>query len=107
MASHPIHPPGSASAASYLAASEDKLKDVATFIREGIVKAFKSSKEMPWPPTIDDIEKMSTLFAMEMSRTLKNVNRQNILSTQSAKMFVAQYLKDDGNSTSTFLFASL
>ena len=34
-------------AASYLAASEDKLKDVATFIREVVLKAFKSSKEMP------------------------------------------------------------
>ena len=47
-------------AASYLAASKYKLKDVATFIRKVVLKAFKSSKEMLWPPTIDDIEKMST-----------------------------------------------
>ena len=45
-------------AASYLAASEDKLKEVASFIREVVFKAFKSSKEMPCSPTIDDIEKM-------------------------------------------------
>ena len=45
-------------AASYLAASEDKLKEVASFIREVVFKAFKSSKEMPRSPTIDDIEKM-------------------------------------------------
>lgn len=31
-------------AASYLAASEDKLKEVAIFIREAVFKAFKSSK---------------------------------------------------------------
>ena len=36
-------------AASYLAASGDKLKDVATIIREVVLKAYKSSKEMPYP----------------------------------------------------------
>ena len=45
-------------ATSYLTASGDKLKDVGTFIREVVLKAFKSSKEMPWPPMIDNIEKM-------------------------------------------------
>ena len=42
------------------AASEDKLKDIATFIREVVLKAFKSSKEIPWFLSIDNIEKMST-----------------------------------------------
>ena len=30
------------------------------FIRKVVLKAFKSSKEMSWLPTIDDTEKMST-----------------------------------------------
>ena len=46
-------------AASYLAALEQNLRDVATSIRE-VLEAFKSSKETPWSPTIEDIEKMST-----------------------------------------------
>ena len=47
-------------AASYVAASEDKLKDTAAFLREVILNAFKNSKEMHWPPSVDDIEKMAT-----------------------------------------------
>ena len=93
-------------AASYLAASEDRLKDVATFIREVVLKAFKSSKQMPWPPTIRNWTGFSILFSVEMRQTLKNVNRQNVLSTLSAKTFFAWYLKDDGNSATTFLFVS-
>ena len=46
----------------------------------------------------------STLLSVEMSQTLKNGNRQNVWSTPSVKMFVARYLKDDGDSASTFLF---
>ena len=47
-------------AGSYLETSEDKLKDVAIFIKEIVLKAFKSSKEMPWHPIAGDIEKMLT-----------------------------------------------
>ena len=47
-------------AASYLAASEDKLKDTAGFLREVILNAFKNSQEVPWPPSVEDIEKMAT-----------------------------------------------
>ena len=91
----------SISKASYLAASENKLKDVATFIKEVVLKAFKSSKEIPWPPTIDDIDKTSTeKLPEEQERSLNLIfsgnepntekcERTKRLSTPSVKMFVA------------------
>ena len=73
-------------AALYLAASGDKLKDVATFIREVVLKAFKSSKEMPWPPTIDDIEKMSTeKLPEELERFLNLIFSGNEPNTEKCK----------------------
>ena len=47
-----------AAAASYMAASEDKLKDTATFLRDVILKAFRESKELEWPPTVESIERL-------------------------------------------------
>ena len=75
-----------AGAASYLAASGDKLKDMATFIREVILKAFKSSKEMHWPPTIDDIEKMSTeKLPEELERFLNLIFSGNEPNTEKCE----------------------
>ena len=79
-------------AASYLAASEVKLKDVATFIREVILKAFKSSKEMPWPSAVDEIEKMSTeKLPKELERFLNLIfigNEPNTKKCERTKRFV-------------------
>ena len=47
-----------AATASYKAASEDKLKDTATFLRESILKAFRETKELEWPPTVESIAKL-------------------------------------------------
>ena len=85
-------------AAPSLAASDDKLKDVATFIREVILKAFKSSKEMPWPPTIDDIEKMSTeKLPEELERFLNLIfsgNEPNTEKCERTKRFVYSISQD-------------
>ena len=73
-------------ATSYLAASEDKLKDTATFIREVAFKALKSSKEMPWPPTIDDIEKISAeKLPEELERFLNLIFSGNKPSTEKCE----------------------
>ena len=73
-------------AESYLAASEDKLKDVATFIREVVLKAFKSSKEMSWPPSIDDIEKMLTeKLPEELERFLNLIFGENEPNTEKCE----------------------
>ena len=94
-------------AASYLAASQDKLKDVGTFIREVVLKAFKTSKEMPRVPTVDDIERMSTeKLPEELEKLLNLIFSASGSNTPSAKIFVTRYLKDAGNSASIFLFVS-
>ena len=73
-------------AESYLAPSEDKLKDVATFIREVILKAFKSSKEMPWSPITDDIEKMLTeKLPEELERFLNLIFSENEPNTEKCE----------------------
>ena len=35
----------------------DKLQDAALILREVILKAFKQSTDVPWPPTADDLDK--------------------------------------------------
>ena len=58
-------------AASYLAASKDKLSDTAVYLRGVILEAYKKSKEMPWPPTIEDIQRISNEnIPEELSRFL-------------------------------------
>ena len=79
-------------ATSYLTASGDKLKDVGTFIREVVLKAFKSSKEMPWPPMIDNIEKMWTEKLTEELERFLNLtfsgNEPNTEKWEPAKRLV-------------------
>ena len=102
-------------AASYVAASEDKLKDTAAFLREVILNAFKNSKEMHWPPSVDDMRRwllksyqknskdFSILFSVEMNQAQKNVSGQNVSFTLSVKMCAVLFPKDDGNLASIFL----
>ena len=58
----------SAVSASYLAATVDKIKDVALHLKEIIETAFKKSREMPWPPTVEDI---STLASTQLPEDLQ------------------------------------
>ena len=73
-----------------------KLHDVTTFIREVVLKAvFKSSKEMPWPPTIEDIEKMSTeKFPEEVERFLNLGNEPNTEKCERTKRFAYSISQD-------------
>ena len=48
-------PIAEAVAASYLLASKDHLKDRAKYLQDSILNAFIKSKEMTWPPTLEDI----------------------------------------------------
>ena len=50
----------SAVAASYLAASKDRIQETALYLKEVIERAFKASKELPWPPTVEDISELSS-----------------------------------------------
>ena len=58
----------SAVAASYLAASEDNIKDTALHLKEVIENAFKNSKEMSWPPSVENI---STLASEKLPEELE------------------------------------
>ena len=69
-------------AASYLSASKDKLSEAAVYLRNVILEAFKKSKEMPWPPTAEDIQRISEEHLPdELSRFLNlvvsGVEREN------------------------------
>ena len=69
-------------AASYLSASKDKLSEADMYLRNVILEAFKKSKEMPWPPTAEDIQRISEEHLPdELSRFLKlvvsGVEREN------------------------------
>ena len=44
-------------AEAYLLGTADLLKDSAIYLRQVILKAFKESTELPWPPTADELEK--------------------------------------------------
>ena len=44
---------------AYHLASKDKLKDAASQLRDIILKAFKKSKDLPWPVTPDEIGTLS------------------------------------------------
>ena len=104
-------------AASYLTASEVKLKNVATFIREVDLKAFKSLKkcldsyhryyweDVDWKTSRGTGEVPQPYFQWEWARHWK-MWMNNVCSTPSVKMFVVWYLRDDGNSASTYLFVS-
>ena len=48
-------PIAEAVAASYLLASKDHLKDRAKYLQDSIFNAFIKSKEMTWPPTLEDV----------------------------------------------------
>lgn len=41
---------------AYILGSKDKYQEVAFLLRGIMLKAYKASKELPWPPTADDIE---------------------------------------------------
>ena len=47
-------------AASYLLASKDHLKDTTKYIRDSIRSAFRKSKEMTWPLTLEDVKKLAS-----------------------------------------------
>ena len=58
-------------AASYLLASKDHLKDTAKYIRDSILQAFRKSKEMTWPLTLEDVKKLvSQPLSEELQRFL-------------------------------------
>ena len=42
---------------TYSLASKDKLKDTAAYLREVIIKAYKNSAELPWPPRSEDVQR--------------------------------------------------
>ena len=65
-------------AASYLAASKDMISDTAAYLRGTILEAFHKSKEMPWPPTIEDIRQMAEQsLPEELSKFLRLVVSSN------------------------------
>ena len=47
-------------AASYLLASKDNLKDTTKYLRDSILNAFRKSKEMTWPPTLEHVKKLAS-----------------------------------------------
>ena len=58
-------------AASYLLASKDHLKDTAKSLRDSILQAFRKSKEMTWPLTLEDVKKLvSQPLSEELQRFL-------------------------------------
>ena len=58
-------------AAPYLLASKDHLKDTAKYIRDSILQAFRKSKEMTWPLTLEDVKKLvSQPLSEELQRFL-------------------------------------
>ena len=41
---------------AYYLGNTDKCSDAAQILRSGILNAYKNNKELPWPPTADDME---------------------------------------------------
>ena len=47
-------------ATSYLLATIDHPHDTATYVHESILTAFRKSKEMAWPPVLEDVQQMAS-----------------------------------------------
>ena len=60
-------------ASAYRLASVDKIKDVALLLRGVIRRAFGKSKELPWPPTPDELELSSGDLPQELMTFLNIV----------------------------------
>jgi hypothetical protein len=61
-------------AQAYTLGSTDKYRDIALLLRQKILKAFRESKDLPWPPTTDDMELCSeNLLPPELIRFLTMV----------------------------------
>ena len=79
-------------AVSNLTTSEYKLKDVATFMKKVVLKAFESLKEISWTPAVDDIEKMLTgKLPEELERFLNLIFsgcEQNTKKYKQTKCFI-------------------
>lgn len=59
---------------AYKLGARDKFTDVALFIRGLIQRAYKESKELPWPPTLDDLEiKSDEMLPRELVKFLTQV----------------------------------
>lgn len=44
-------------ACAYRLGTADQLKDTVLYLRQVILKAFKESADLPWPPTADELDK--------------------------------------------------
>ena len=79
-------------AASYLLATKDHLKDTATYLRESILHAYRKSKVMPWPPTLEDVKQLSSKpLPEELERFLNLVftdNEPEMVQDERTKRFV-------------------
>ena len=61
----------SALARAYTLGSADKYQDVALLLHQNILRAFRESKDMPWPPTAEDMELSSEkLLPPDLTRFL-------------------------------------
>ena len=90
-------------AASYLLATKDRLHDTAIYIRESILTAFRKSKEISWPPTLEDVKQMASeplleelecflcLFLVVMNQRWSKMKRPSVLPTPFAKIYAVQY----------------
>ena len=85
-------------AASYLLATKDHLHDTATHIRESILTAFRKSKEMAWPPTLEDVMQMaSEPLLEELERFLClffSGNESEVVQNEKTKRFAYSIRQD-------------
>ena len=79
-------------AASYLLASKDHLQDTAKYIRDSILQAFRKSKEMTWPLTLEDVKKLASQpLSEELQRFLSlefSGNEPEMVQDDRTKRFI-------------------
>ena len=101
-------------AASYLLASKDHLKDTAKYIRDSILQAFRKSKEMTWPLTLEDVKKLASQPLSEKLQCFLSLvfsgNESEMVQDDRTKRFIysigtmcaTPYHKDGGNLRNIF-----
>ena len=106
-------------ARAYTLGSGDKCQDVALLLRNIIMRAFKDSKELDWPPTADDMQLSSEdLLPQELIRFLNVVMAGKEAGESSDKtmrlvfsigqyIYVEQCQKANGNYRSTCFYVCL
>lgn len=78
-------------ARAYTLGSADKYQDVALLLRHNILRAFRESKDLPWPPIADDMELSSEkLLPPDLVRFLSMVmaGKEDVETSEKMKRLV-------------------